>query len=114
MYVTLCTDAVSLSVVDNAAYVTLNKLQTDICDSYFQPAEIALLIKDNEGRLYQKCTRLDLTDHDKKMAVIDAMRTHGKEEVFQSFIGILESEPSNADVVKRIKGILVSIQVAHR
>ena len=86
-----------------AAELTLSELLSDICDSNFQPSEIALFIDDQESILYKQCTRIDLTDRDLKKIAIGAMREHRQRGIFQSFVGILESEQSNGDIVKRLK-----------
>ena len=98
--------------MDRAANSTLSELMTDICGCNFQPGEVALLIKGDDGRVLQQCKRVDLTDQERKKVVIKAMIQHGQEGVFQSFIVILESEPSNDVVVKRIKGIY-SMHITH-
>ena len=94
----------TLRTIDKAADLTLSELATDICSAYFLPGEVVLLIDDDDSRLYHQCTNHDLADNDQKMAVVNAMRWYGQKGVFQSFISILESEPSNNNVVKKIKG----------
>ena len=101
-----------MKTTDVAADSTLSELFDDICRSTFHPKKIAADLK-NRGIVGDpvclECGREELPAYERRMAVINALRSNGEQGVFQTFAAILESDPENSDIVKKIKGIDFSV-----
>ena len=104
--------ATAMQATDEAADSTLQELLVDLCDSKFQPLRSAIALKDKGiigDDLFQKCELRDLTEYQKREAIIVALRDNGEQGIFQSFIAILETDPANNDIVQKLKGIMITM-----
>ena len=97
----------AMQVTDEAADSTLQEFHNELCRSSFKPLRtaVALCGKGIVGEdLRQKCRFGELSDHEKRMAVIKAVRSNGEHGDFRTFVAILEWDPVNISIVLKIKG----------
>ena len=97
-----------MKTTDKAADSTLSELFDDICHSSFHPQKIAADLNDKDiigDPVCLECERDDLPAYERRMAIVNALRSNGKQGVFQTFVAVIESDPENSDIVKKVKGI---------
>ena len=98
-----------MQIVDKAADSTLSELFEDLCHSGFHPEETAYSpkVKDIVGdRVCYECRRGDLPGYEKRMAIINALRSSGEPGAFPTFVFILESDLANSSIVQKVKGMV--------
>ena len=99
----------AMNTTDEAADSTLSELFDDICRSSFHPQMIAASLKDKDvvnDLVCLECGREGLPKYKRRMALIDAVRSNGEPGAFPTFVAILEWDPENSDMVKKIKGMV--------
>ena len=103
------TPATTMKTTDPAADRTLSELFDDLCHSCFDPERIAANMKDMDivdDPVCLECGRDDLPDYEKRMAVINAVRSNGDPGAFPIFVTILERDPENSVIVQKVKGMV--------
>ena len=103
------TPATAMKTTDPAADSTLSELFDDICCSSFHPQKIAAGLKHKDiigDPECFECGRDDLPDYERRMALVNFVRSNGESGAFPTFVAILEWGPENSDIVKKLKGMV--------
>ena len=98
-----------MNCTDPAADSTLSELFDDICCSSFHPQKIADGLKDKDiigDFVCLECGRESLPHYERRMALVNSVRSSGESGAFPTFVGILEWYPENSDIVKKVKGMV--------
>ena len=96
---------------DSVAHRTLIDHFADLCDSTFQPLKTAVELKAKNiigDQLLFTCKRADIGDYQKRMEIIQVLKSNGAKNVFQNFVAILEKDGTNSAIVQKLKGRYVA------